>query len=132
MLRACKRVLRHGARVGLYTIHLSPGLAPGERTRGVLAGPQAVDASASYPELLTRAGFVDVQVIDATAEFLVTAKRLLEVSRQLEKGLRKVQGDSNFEKFQREREGTVGAIEGGLLQRSFMLASAPAITSSRK
>jgi hypothetical protein len=71
-------------------------------------------------------------VIDATAEFLVTAKRLLEVSRQLEEGLRKVQGDSNFEEFQRDREGVVGAIEGGLLQRSFMLASGPAITSSRK
>jgi len=118
--------------MGLYTIHLSPGLAAGERTRGVLAGPRAVDASASYPELLTRAGFVDVRVIDATAEFLVISKRMLEVSRQLEKGLRKVQGDSDFEEFQRDREGIVEAIEGGLLQRSFMLASGPAITSSRK
>jgi hypothetical protein len=116
--------------MGLYTIHLSRGLAASERTRGVLAGPRAVDASASYPELVTRAGFVDVRVIDATAEFLVISKRMLEVSRQLEKGLRKVQGDSDFEEFQRDREGVVGAIESGLLQRSFILASAPAMTSS--
>jgi hypothetical protein len=132
VLRVCKRVLKPGARMGLYTIHLSPGLAAGNRTRGVLAGPRAVDSSASYPELLARVGFVDVRATDATAEFLVITKRMLEVSLQLERRLRKVQGDSLFEEFQRDREGVVAAVEDGILQRSFILASAPAMRSSRK
>lgn len=132
MLRVCKRVLKPGARMGLYTIHLSPGLAAGNRTRGVLAGPRAVDTSAPYPELLARVGFEDVRATDATAEFLVITKRMLEVSLQLERRLRKVQGDSLFEEFQRDREGVVAAVEDGILQRSFILASAPAMRSSRR
>lgn len=109
--------------MAFYVIHPAPGLSPRDRIRAARVGPRAVSTRDPYPVLLGRAGFVDIEAIDQTPGFLDVARRLLSVSRELEEGLREVQGDESFEGYQEERQELVAAIEGGILERSLFVAS---------
>ncbi len=125
MLRACRRVLKGGASLAFFVIHVADALPGPDRRRAVRTGPRAVGAGEPYPVLLERAGFIETWAVDQTDPFLRFARRLLVVSAELEEGLRAVQGDEAFERYQRERRDMVSAIEDGLLHRSLFGGTAP-------
>ena len=76
-------------------------------------------------ELLRAAGYVDVQEIDVTPDFLSTAKAWLQHGRRLEAGLREVMGGDEFEQLQSEAHQRIAALNEGLLRRSLLSATSP-------
>jgi len=70
------------------------------------------------------AGFVDVDAVDVTDEFLETALRWLRFSAELEQGLRAALGDKIFDEQVADRTDMVTGIEEGLLKRSLLVAAA--------
>src|SRR5262249_10891245 len=114
-----------GGRTAFFTIFVSPGLPRSARRRAVRLGPRAVASVREEPELLRRAGFEDVDAFDVTTEFLETAGRWLQYSRELEPGLREALGDQIVDDQLSARTDIVTAIEEGLLMRSLLVAVAP-------
>lgn len=74
---------------------------------------------------LQAAGFVDVEEIDLTAEFLATARRAVEFQRRFERELREANGDAGYEEDLADQEGIVAAVDEGLLRRSLLSATRP-------
>ncbi len=70
------------------------------------------------------AGFIEVDEIGVTEEFLETARRWLRFSWELDRELRASLGDDAFDEQLTERTETVRSIEDGLLKRSLLVAVA--------
>jgi hypothetical protein len=125
VLRACRRILVPGGRTAFFTILISPGLSRRDQRRAVRLGPRAVASNRVQSELVTAAGFVEVDEIDFTDEFLETVRRWLRFSRELETTLRRTLGDDAFDQQLSDRTDMVVAIEAGLLRRSLFVAAVP-------
>ena len=125
MLRACRRILIPGGRTAFLTISASPGLSKRDHRLAVRLGPRAVASSRAQSELVSAAGFVNVEEIDVTEEFLQTARRWLRFSREFEPALRASVGDDVFDEQLIDRAEMVTAIEQGLLSRSLLVGVAP-------
>lgn len=74
---------------------------------------------------MSAAGFVEVEEVDVTAEFLETARRWLRYAKALEPALRACLGDDTLDEQLADRAEMVIAIEEGLLVRSLFVATAP-------
>jgi hypothetical protein len=81
-----------------------------------------VSASASYPDLLALAGFREIDEVDLTDQFRVTATAWLRESARAAEQLEEVFGSEEYRQAQQERVETLAAIEGGLLRRSLFAA----------
>jgi hypothetical protein len=125
VLRACRRILVPRGRTAFFTILTSPGLSRRDQRRAVRLGPRAVASNRVQSELVTAAGFVEVDEIDFTDEFLETVRRWLRFSRELETALRRTLGDDAFDQQLSDRTDMVVAIEAGLLRRSLFVAAVP-------
>src|SRR5207245_3669662 len=88
-----RRILVPGGRTAFFTIFVSPGLSRRDHRRAVRLGPRAVGSNRAQSELVAAAGFVEVDEIDFTEEFLETARRSLRYSRELEPALRETLGN---------------------------------------
>jgi hypothetical protein len=105
------------------TIFVTPGLAPAQRRRAQRAGPRAVATRSDHGRLLTSAGFVDVDMIDLTAEFAATARVWLAGYEAHERELAALEAPGAFAERQRERRAQLRAIDDGLLRRGLFSAS---------
>ena len=123
MLRASRRVLRPGGRLAFHTIELPPELSAAERRRAISIGPPAVTLRTSYAGLLRSAGFVEIDAVDLTAEYLATQRRWLAATLRHEDGLRDALGDDVVSEGIERRRRTVEAIEEGLLMRNLFTAT---------
>jgi hypothetical protein len=123
VLRACRRILVPGGRTAFFTIFAPLGLSKRDQRRAVRLGPRAVASSRSPSELVAAAGFIDVDEVDFTDEFLQTVHRWLRFSRELEPALRRTLGDEVFDQQLSDRTDMVTAIEAGLLRRSLLVAA---------
>jgi hypothetical protein len=83
-----------------------------------------VSAAGSYADLLASAGFGEIDELDLTDEYRVTAKAWLRESTRAARQLEEIFGVEEFRQRQQEREETLAAIEGGLLRRSLFAAQA--------
>lgn len=124
VLRACRRLLRPGGRIGVLTIRVEDGLPEAQRRRTVAAAPPAATGPPT-DELLDRAGFVDVDALDVTAEYLETATAWLAARRRHEQALRALGPDQYEDKVARGAR-AVAEIEAGRLRRSLVTARRPA------
>ena len=125
MLRACRRVLRPGGRLGFYTIFVPAGLSKDEYRRALVAGPTYVDSRrVDQPDLLRRAGFVDIDQLDLTEDFLRTARAWVEARLR---HAHELPAANRAQCDQRVQEGraNIAAIEAGLLRRALFLARRP-------
>jgi hypothetical protein len=132
VLRACRRILVLGGRTAFFTIFVSPGLSRRDHRRAVRLGPRAVASSRAQSELVAAAGFVEVDEIDFTEEFLETARRWLRYSREFEPALRESLGNDVVDEQLAARTDMVTAIEEGLLKRSLLLAGTAGSGRARK
>jgi hypothetical protein len=124
VLRAARRVLRPGGRLGFTTIHIPPGLPPRSRRRAAQAGPPAVAATRDYPALLRAAGFHDIVEVDLTADYLTTARAWHRHTLSYQTELAALRPGEIAERLARRRT-AIAAIEAGLLRRSLFLAHRP-------
>ena len=123
MLRASRRVLRPGGRAAFHTIEVAPGLSAAKRRRASLIGPPGVAVRTTYPSLLRSAGFIEIDEVDVTTEYLATQRRWLAATLRHEEGLRSVLGDDAVHEGIERRQRTVDAIEEGLLTRTLYSAT---------
>ncbi|HWM22640.1 MAG TPA: hypothetical protein VNO51_23305 [Ilumatobacteraceae bacterium] len=130
MLRASRLLLVAGGRTAFFTIHPAPGLSPSQRRRAHRDGPVAVAAHRPHRELLERAGFIDIDEIDCTAEFATIARAWIERSEHHHDHLVDLIGIAEYERRQRERRTQLHAIEDGLLRRSLLTAARPKSTAT--
>ena len=125
MLRALRRLLRPGGRIAYTTIFVAPELSPAERRRAQRSGPRAVASRSDQLQLLTSAGYVDVEMIDLSAEFATTARAWLEGWEANAEELSALDSPGAFAQRQHERQVQQRAIDDGLLRRGLFSATSP-------
>jgi hypothetical protein len=125
VLRASRRLLRPGGRTAFFTIHPTPGLSPHERRRAHRDGPVAVASHLTGRELLERAGFVDVEEIDCTPEFVTVAQAWVDQCADHRDALAELLGADEVDQRQTERRIQLQATRDGLLRRSLLVATNP-------
>lgn len=123
MLRACRRLLRPGGRIGFLTIRVADGLPPAQRRRTVAAGPPAPTGPDGH-ELAQRSGFRDIEAVDVTADYLAVARAWLGARERLRDELRPLGPEAYDEKICDGRK-AVAEIEAGRLRRTLVVASRP-------
>lgn len=124
MLRALNRLLVPAGRIALTTITITPDLPASARRRARAAGPRAVASRAEIGDQLARAGFVDIDVVDVTAAFRVTAATWYQEAERHADELSR-DAPATFAEKQRDRMAQLQAIDGGLLRRSMASAVRP-------
>jgi hypothetical protein len=125
VLRALRQLLRPGGRVAYTTIYVTPGLSPAERRRAQRSGPRAVASRSDQTRLLRSAGFVDIDLLEVTAEFAATARAWLAEATTHADALAAAEAPGAFEERQRERRVQLAAIDDGLLRRGLLSATRP-------
>jgi hypothetical protein len=125
VLRACRRLLRPGGRIGFYTIHEPPGLSPAARRRARAAGPRAVATRSDHQRLLRAAGFGDITELDVTPAFAATAAAWLAETEPHVEALARLEAPGAFQQRQADRRSMLAAIRAGLLRRALLLARTP-------
>jgi hypothetical protein len=112
--------------MAFLTIFVPSGLSERDYQQALRAGPSAVSSGRrEHVEMLTAAGFADVQEIDLTAEFLITTSAWFEGRERRAKELREAEGEELFEERQRDSAMQLEGIEAGLLRRSLFVATKP-------
>ena len=122
MLRACRRLLRPGGRIGFYTIVESPGLSAAARRRARAAGPRAVAMRSDHQRLLRAAGFDDILELDVTSAFAATAAAWLAETEPYAEELARLEAPGAFAQRQADRRSMLATIHAGLLRRALLLA----------
>ena len=123
MLRALKQLLRPGGRIAFTTIYLPSGLDPAARKRARQAGPRAVASRASQQQLLRSAGYIDIDELDVTAQFVETTRAWIDQRERHAEELAIVEPAGAFEERQRDHRAQLKATEQHLLRRGLFSAS---------
>ena len=101
----------------MVTVVIVPGLSKSEHRRAARVGPRAVASNKTPHELLTGAGFVDVESVDVTEECLTTAKAWHREYAEHDVELRNLIGDE-LDDLYKNRADLITGVEEGLLQRT--------------
>jgi hypothetical protein len=107
--------------MAFQVIHTAPELPKRERRRAHRSGPWAVSSRHAPDELMRRAGFVDILVVDQTEQFRSTAAAWIGEWDDHRDELVALHGATEFDTRQEERNVQLQAIDDGLLQRSLVL-----------
>ena len=99
------------------TVAIVPGLSKSQHRRAARIGPRAVASNKTPHELLTGAGFVDVESRDVTEECLSTAKAWHREYVENDDELRNLIGDE-LDDLYKNRVDLIAGVEEGLLQRT--------------
>lgn len=125
MLRANHRVLRQGGRVGFWTIHPTAGISARDRRRANEIGPPGCGLRSPHENLLTSAGFVDIDAVDASQEYAATIRGWLAAWAAREKRVRAAIGDAEHDRRVTNRTAALAAVEEGILSRTMYVARRP-------
>jgi hypothetical protein len=129
VLRASRRLLRPGGLTAFFTIHPSPGLDARRRRRAHRDGPVAVASQVPHRDLLERAGFIDIEETDCTADFATAARAWVDQCDRHHDALVEMLGADEVDQRQQERRIQLRAVEDGLLRRSLLVAARPDVVS---
>lgn len=123
MLRACRCLLLPGGHLAFHTIHPAPGLSDRDYKRAIRIGPRAVSTRRlQYSEMLTRAGFDLVDIVDLTRDFAIAARALHQHQENSFAELARLRGRQAIADRQAVLVKVSKAIEDGLLERSLFVA----------
>jgi hypothetical protein len=110
--------------MAFLTIFVTPGLSKRDYQRALKAGPNWVGTRRrDHRELLASAGFVEIEEIDLTPEFLVTARAWYDTRQRHAAELRAAEGDTAFEERRRDSKLQIEAVEAGLLRRALFVCA---------
>lgn len=125
MLRATRRALRPGRRTAFFTIYAPGGLPRLERRRALAAAPKYGWSRVEHTQLLRSAGFVDIDELDRTADYLDTLRAWHDRSAEHADELIALTSRDVFEDRQSERRAALAAVEAGIQRRVLIVATAP-------
>ena len=100
-----------------YAITLASGLSAEERRRAIRDGNEHVGADPGYEDLMTQAGFVDIEVVDVTDSYRVTMEAWSNAWAADSDALVKLLGQQEYELRHELREVAIAAIRDKLLMR---------------
>ena len=112
--------------MAFQVIHAAPELSQRERRRAHRSGPWAVSSRHAPDEMMHRAGYVDVAVVDQTKQFRTTAAAWIREWCAHRDELVALYGEAEFDTRQQERTVQLQAIDDGLLRRSLAIGRRPA------
>ena len=112
--------------MAFQVIHTAPALSERNRRRAQRSGPWAVSSRHSPDELMRRAGYVDVAVVDQTEQFRTTAAAWISEWDAHREALVALYGEADFDGRQEERNAEIQAIDDGLLRRCLVFGRRPA------
>lgn len=124
MLRSCRRVARHGAKMAFSVIAITPSLAESDRRLAVEAGPPFVEAPEEYPAMLAATEWEVLEQRDVTAEFTQSLAASLAIMRSRVQELTAAMGADEFSERMRRRQAALAAARAGLLKRECYVALA--------
>ena len=110
--------------MAFQTIHTASNLKPRDRRRAHQSGPWAIASQHQPAELMHRAGFVDIELVDQTKQFRTTQAAWIDEWHQHREQLVTLHGESDYETRQEERRTQLQATDDGLLKRSLVLGQA--------
>ena len=110
--------------MAFVTITITEGLSKKDHRRAARTGPRSVASTRSAADLLLAAGFEDVESVDMTEEFAVTAKAWQLEYLGHEAELRPLLGDE-FDERLSDRRDLITGIEDGLLERYLASGTKP-------
>jgi hypothetical protein len=113
--------------MAFQVIHTAPDLTERERRRAHRSGPWAVASRYAREELLRRAGFVEIVVVDQTAQFRTTAAAWIQEWDEHRDALVDIHGTAEFDARQQDRRVQRQAVDDGLLQRSLVVGRRPTV-----
>ena len=113
VLRACRRVARHGARMGFTVIALAPSLTDSERRNAIASGPRFIDSPDDYAVLLGQSGWCLQERIDLTTEFLHSMRTELGGMQLRGDALARVLGSDALTERMQRRQATIAAADAG-------------------
>jgi hypothetical protein len=109
-----------------HVIHTAPDLSERQRRRAHRSGPWAVSSPHAPDELMRRAAFVGIAVINQTEQFRRTGAAWIREWDSHRDELVALYGQAEFDTRQQERTMQQQATEDGLLQRSLVAGRRPA------
>jgi ubiquinone/menaquinone biosynthesis C-methylase UbiE len=124
MLRSCRRVARHGAKMAFSVISVTPLLAEPDRRIAVEAGPPFVEAPEDYSAMLAAAEWEVVERLDVTTEFSRALAASVAAMSSRAEALTAAMGAEEFSDRMRRRQAALAAVRAGLLKRECYLAQA--------
>lgn len=108
--------------MAFLTIEPGTNLSPSQRRKAGRVGPPSVLLRTSYESLLRTAGFIDVEVVDLTAEYRITQQAKIDETDRRRDDLLALVGREEYDESRRDRHNTIEAIDAGLLRRRLYLA----------
>ena len=123
VLRECRRVAGHGARMAFSVIAPAPSLSEAGRRIAVESGPPHVDVSADYALLLGETSWRVLERIDVTGEFMQSLRTELEAIEAGKDALIELLGGDEYDMRKQRRNGTIAAVADGLLRREIFVAN---------
>ena len=122
MLRANRRLLKRGGKLAFLTIEVAGDLGKRDRRRAAATGPPAIATRSTYPSLLRSAGLADIDRIDVTADYRVTASARMDARNAHAQAFADEFGADELRERNAEGERRLSAIDDGLLKRFLYVA----------
>ncbi len=111
--------------MAFYTIFISSGLSDKDYRRAARSRSCVTSWRREHPELLSAAGFSNVEEIDVTDEYLRVTQAWLDARERHADELAEVEGEVDFAGRITENRASVAALRDGLLRRSLFVAQRP-------
>jgi len=125
VLRAVAGVLKSGGRHIFYVIDLKAGITDQERTRAIRDGNDYVDAGSGYEVLMDKAGFVDIDLVDMSENYLTTLEGWVQTWKDDSASLIELFGADEYNDRMRKRQVDITAVREGLLKRHLVSGTKP-------
>ncbi len=124
LLRECRRVATHDARMHFSVILPAPAISADEYAEVIETGPPFVGVDGEYAQMLQESGWRSTNRLDVTADYQLSLERLVAGMRTNEKELIEVLGEDDLVSKRQHREDQVSLIKRGLLIREAFVATA--------
>ncbi|MEP7027122.1 MAG: hypothetical protein ABI960_00875 [Candidatus Eisenbacteria bacterium] len=125
MLRATRRLLRPGGRTACFTMYMPNDVPARDRRRARAAAPKYGVSRVAHEQLLSSAGFAQVEAIDRTPEYLETLRGWHDRYAEHESELVTIVSREVFEERQRDRRASIANIEAGYQRRVLLVGVKP-------
>ena len=116
-------MLKPGGRLAFYTIFAAPGISDRDRALALRLRPLALSwRDLSVGDLLSRAGFVNINESDLSEEFLRIQRLFVASQTRHAEGLRPLKPPGDFDRDLKSSRKQIPLLERGIIRRALFVA----------
>jgi len=123
VLAECRRVLRQDGTMVFSVISIAPGLNEADYRRAVECGPEFIEADAAYAVLLEETGWRIKRVLDVSAEFVDSCRRMRGAETAHAEALCELLGAAAYAERRANLELRHAGASAGFIRREMFVAS---------